>query len=351
MTRGRGIIFVKNLNNEIEAYESTEYNGDMFPEEEANGAEYFDKLKKVNNLKDFIEMNKEFNRERYQYPENLAFKMLKGNGVSFEEYCKYKNIDNEKDKIVLLRVFGNSENNNNENWGDYFQNDDGSYIIANSEELKDKYHLALIISDYYYIKNLTGETISVYQENGNYDLKPNDILISNFNDYFNENYNCEVDATSLNLSRSEFTDIGDGFLIPTKLLEKLYKNERDFLRAYKTSNGSYDIEQEICTPLGEDWVETYNDVKNFDELGVEIEDRYKSFDVDDEAEIWIESRGRNGVPSSIQDLLDDAKWKEEELYEFSDIYNDFINNNKDFYLKALNTIKSFSEKEDENERG
>lgn len=140
-------------------------------------------------------------------------------------------------------------------------------------------------------------------------------------------------------------------LIPTKLLEKLYKNERDFLRAYKTSNGSYDIEQEICTPLGEDWVETYNDVKNFDELGVEIEDRYKSFDVDDEAEIWIESRGRNGVPSSIQDLLDDAKWKEEELYGFSDIYNDFINNNKDFYLKALNTVKSFSEKEDENERG
>lgn len=60
MTRGRGIIFVKNLNNEIEAYESTEYNGDMFPEEEANRAEYFDKLKKANNLKDFIEMNKDF---------------------------------------------------------------------------------------------------------------------------------------------------------------------------------------------------------------------------------------------------------------------------------------------------
>lgn len=54
MTRGRGIIFVKNLNNEIEAYESTEYNGDMFPEEEANGAEYFDKLKKANNLKDLL---------------------------------------------------------------------------------------------------------------------------------------------------------------------------------------------------------------------------------------------------------------------------------------------------------
>ena len=53
----------------------------------------------------------------------------------------------------------------------------------------------------------------------------------------------------------------------------------------------------------------------------------------------------------IQDLLNDAKWKEEELYKFSDIYDDFINNNKDFYLKALNTVKSFSEKENENERG
>lgn len=350
MTRGRGIIFVKNLNNEIEAYESTEYNGDMFPEQEANGAKFFDKLKKVNSLEDFIEMNNEFNKEHYQYSGEPVFKLLKGNGVSFKEYCKYENIDNEKHKIGLLRVFGGSKNNNNENWGDYFQNDDGSYIIANSEELKDKYHVTHIISDYYYIKNLTDETISIYQENGIYALKPNDILISNFNDYFNENNNCEVDAPSLNLSKSEFTDIGDGFLIPNKLLEKLYYRDK-CLRAYKTSDGSYDIEQEIYTPLGEDWIETYSDVVNFDELGKEIEDRYNNFDINDETEIWIESRGRNGVPSSIQDLLNDAKWKKEELYKFSDIYDDFINNNKDFYLKALNTVKSFSEKENENERG
>ena len=112
-----------------------------------------------------------------------------------------------------------------------------------------------------------------------------------------------------------------------------------------------DIEQEIYTPLGEDCIETYSDVANFDELGVEIEDRYNSFDVDDEAEVWIESRGKNGVPSSIQALLDDPKRKEEELSKFSDIYTDFMNNYKDFYLKALDNVKTSSENGDENVRG
>ena len=34
----------------------------------------------------------------------------------------------------------------------------------------------------------------------------------------------------------------------------------------------------------------------------------ENFDPDEHAELWIESRGTNGVPSSIRDLIEDADW-------------------------------------------
>ena len=37
------------------------------------------------------------------------------------------------------------------------------------------------------------------------------------------------------------------------------------------------------------------------------------FDVDEEAEKWIDHRGKNGVPSSIKVLVEDQKWKENKL--------------------------------------
>lgn len=72
------------------------------------------------------------------------------------------------------------------------------------------------------------------------------------------------------------------------------------------------------TPQGEDWhvqVEmgngTYQDIIN------NIKDTSFYFDVDEEAEIWIENRGKNGVPSSIKALVEDAEWKEQELRELA----------------------------------
>ena len=38
-----------------------------------------------------------------------------------------------------------------------------------------------------------------------------------------------------------------------------------------------------------------------------------SYDVDDEVEIWIDGRGKNGVPNSIKALVEDAEWKLEML--------------------------------------
>lgn len=67
------------------------------------------------------------------------------------------------------------------------------------------------------------------------------------------------------------------------------------------------------TPAGEDWhvIIWFNGSDNgfINSFRKYVED----FDVDEEAEIYIESRGKHGVPSSISVLVKDAEWKKEKL--------------------------------------
>lgn len=73
-----------------------------------------------------------------------------------------------------------------------------------------------------------------------------------------------------------------------------------------------DIQQ--YTPAGEDWwVSVWFNSK--DDIGNAVENLYADFDVDEEAELWIESRGKNGVPDSIKELVEDQEWKEKKLEE------------------------------------
>lgn len=69
------------------------------------------------------------------------------------------------------------------------------------------------------------------------------------------------------------------------------------------------------TQLGEDWWETIWFDGTNDGFVVSLREKYNNFDVDEETEIWIEGRGKNGVPSSIKALVEDAEWKKEILGE------------------------------------
>lgn len=74
------------------------------------------------------------------------------------------------------------------------------------------------------------------------------------------------------------------------------------------------VEIQQYTPEGEDWYETVwfsapNDIES------EVERLYSNFDVDEEAELWIDSRGQNGVPSSIMAIVQDQQWKQNKLKE------------------------------------
>lgn len=78
-------------------------------------------------------------------------------------------------------------------------------------------------------------------------------------------------------------------------------------------DGKYYIELNNDTPVGEDWwITVWFD--GTDRSFVDsIEDITTNFDVDEEVEVWIPSRGQNGVPSSISALVHDAEWKLEQL--------------------------------------
>lgn len=101
-----------------------------------------------------------------------------------------------------------------------------------------------------------------------------------------------------------------------KVIEIVDRHGFSINEVEKQSNDFY-VELGQCTPCGEDWWETIW-FDGTDEGFIEaVRERYNNFDVDEEAEIWIESRGKNGVPSSIRALIRDAEWKEVALDELA----------------------------------
>lgn len=101
----------------------------------------------------------------------------------------------------------------------------------------------------------------------------------------------------------------------------------------------WNIEIEQYTPLGEDWITDIwfdGSVKDFCHAVFGV---YDSFDVDEAASLWIEGRGENGVPSSVQALLDDAKWKEQTLNNLSKASN-VLEKRLDFLMTPLKDDKT-----------
>lgn len=74
------------------------------------------------------------------------------------------------------------------------------------------------------------------------------------------------------------------------------------------ASGYYvDISQ--ITPAGEDWNLSIWFDGTDDGFITKFREYYISFDIDSAVELLIEFRGRNGVPSSIKVLVEDAEWK------------------------------------------
>ena len=82
---------------------------------------------------------------------------------------------------------------------------------------------------------------------------------------------------------------------------------------YSNHHREYCIEINQYTNLGEDWwITLWYDGSDEDFID-HFEAMVDNFDPDEEAEIFIDMRGKNGVPDSIRDILDDQVWKLETL--------------------------------------
>ena len=101
------------------------------------------------------------------------------------------------------------------------------------------------------------------------------------------------------------------------ILTILEKNNFSVSKVLEEDLNTYSVEISQYTPAGEDWFEIISFNGSMKDFILELSNRAFEFDVDDEAEIWIERRGHNNVPSSIETLIEDAKWKKQILEETS----------------------------------
>lgn len=234
---------------------STEFECDMYYEYHGKGI--IAKLKDVHTEKDFEDFVKRFNDENFEYNEELIY------DAQYVEVLK--NGQYETEYLPEEELFDFSVR--------YF----------------DKW-----FSDYVYIKNLRRKSVDMTDSEGQgLALLSDGILMLNFGEYTDEcrEYSLRVDRT---ISRKA---IG--------ICEKL---------GWTLNIGTTDVELEKYSPAGEDFIFTVS-IDNFISDVIEYA---SDFDADEHAEMWVESRGKNGVPSSIRTLIDDADDIDKMLQELSD---------------------------------
>lgn len=94
--------------------------------------------------------------------------------------------------------------------------------------------------------------------------------------------------------------------ISNRIIEVLEEND---WKVYDVTeqDGKYYVEIENYSPADENIVETvWFDGTN--EGFIEgMKELAESFDIDDHVEMWVDERGKDGVPGTVRELLDDAE--------------------------------------------
>lgn len=104
------------------------------------------------------------------------------------------------------------------------------------------------------------------------------------------------------------------------------------------------------TPAGEDWIVAFwfdGTARGFKRA---IEQYAIYFDIDEEVSLYVANRGRYGIPSSIEVLLEDAKWKKRELEDLAEDLNNkpkpqktTSTTTKDYIICSNDDVESFQE--------
>ena len=89
--------------------------------------------------------------------------------------------------------------------------------------------------------------------------------------------------------------------------------ESDFTFTVEDDGPNHYVLFRASSPAGEDvcleetWSKADFPELTMADLVVFVENEANHYNADEHAELWIETRGSNGVPSTIRDLLDDAE--------------------------------------------
>lgn len=104
------------------------------------------------------------------------------------------------------------------------------------------------------------------------------------------------------------------------------------------------------TPAGGDWIVAFwfdGTARGFKRA---IEQYAIYFDIDEEVSLYVDNRGKNGIPSSIEVLLEDAKWKKRELEDLAEELNNkqkpqktTSTTTKDYIICSNDDVESFQE--------
>ena len=106
-------------------------------------------------------------------------------------------------------------------------------------------------------------------------------------------------------------------MLSERTIEILENND---MHAYDRSEqrGEFVREIEFYSPEGEDVIETIFYDGTDEGFIREFKAHAVNFDADEHAEMWIEGRGKRGVPESVRDLITDAEWIKDTLLAVAD---------------------------------
>lgn len=83
----------------------------------------------------------------------------------------------------------------------------------------------------------------------------------------------------------------------------------------------YDIELETYSPEGEDVIVPLIYDGTEESFIIAFIEYANEFDAEEHVEMWIEYRGKRGVPESIKDLLKDAEWQKNTFLQVAEALN------------------------------
>ena len=316
MHRGSIFIITKNKDNKFEVEKSTEFNGGMGLD--CKGRIIYEMLRDLKEPLLFDSMIRDFDSEYFKY---------------FDE-CMTYSLCEEKNPYIDEKGVEYFEYSQTENQFKFFRDDNGEYICT---------------SDSNYIKNLTNENITIVCSNGNFVLKPNQIIITDYSECINNSrttFDKQIDK------EIQIDSLDTKQYIPSRKEKIILDNIVKTLEAFNYNvslldeNGMINgMEIETWTNGGVDMIHTfyfsdnYQDIYDKDNVNKQLQELADNFSIDDEIDLYRQDK-RYKDNFTIKESLDD-------FTEYQNRLDDLVKNFTTKYHEII--YKKFIERDFEKE--